>query len=155
MASSTQSTPTASAHRESPWWRRAARPAAVALGVLAALAVWMVSELVFGVDVRQPAFGTQMPKDLTAVPVMTASLIAGLGAWATLALLEPRGRHGRVVWVVLATLVLLVSLGAPLSGRGIDPGSRVVLALLHLTVGALLIVLLARTSRQATAGRDR
>jgi hypothetical protein len=51
--------------------------------------------------------------------------------------------------------VLVVSLGAPLSGRGIDGGSRLVLALLHLTVGALLIVLLARTSTPASSATSR
>jgi hypothetical protein len=89
------------------------------LSVLAALAVWGISELVFGVDVRQPAFGPGVPQDLTAGPI------------------------------VIATLVLAASLGAPLSGRGIDGESRLVLTLLHLTVGALLIVLLPRTSQPA------
>jgi hypothetical protein len=122
------------------------RPVAVALGVLAALTVWGVSELVFGVNVRQPAFGTGVPQDLTAGPVVVASVAAGLAAWLALALLERLTRHARAAWVTLATLVLVVSLGAPLSGRGIDEQSRLVLALLHLTVGALLIILLARTS---------
>ena len=80
---------------------------------------------------------------------MVASVVAGLAAWLALALLERLTRHARAAWVALATLVLAASLGAPLSGRGIDGGSRLVLALLHLTVGALLIVLLARTSPPA------
>jgi hypothetical protein len=146
MASSIEPAASPGGTRGSLWRRPTARPIAVALGVLAALAVWGISELVFGVDVRQPAFGTGMPQDLTAGPVMVASVVAGLAAWLALALLERLTRHARAVWVALATLVLVVSLGAPLSGRGIDGGSRLVLALLHLTVGALLIVLLARTS---------
>ena len=149
MASSIEPAASPGGTRGSLWRRHTARPVAVALGVLAALAVWGISELVFGVDVRQPAFGTGMPQDLTAGPVVVASLIAGLAAWLALALLERLTRHARAAWVALATLVLAVSLGAPLSGRGIDGGSRLVLALLHLTVGALLIVLLARTSPPA------
>jgi uncharacterized protein DUF6069 len=148
MASSIEPAASPGGTRGSLWRRPTARPIAVALGVLAALAVWGISELV-GVDVRQPAFGTGMPQDLTAGPVVVASVVAGLAAWLALALLERLTRHARAVWVALATLVLVVSLGAPLSGRGIDGGSRLVLALLHLTVGALLIVLLARTSPPA------
>ena len=141
--------------RRSLWRRPTARPVAVVLGVLAALAVWGISELVLGVDVRQPAFGPGVPQDLTAGPVVVASLVAGLAAWLVLALLERLTRHARAAWVTLATLVLAASLEAPLSGRGIDGESRLVLALLHLTVGALLIVVLARTSPPARSAAPR
>jgi hypothetical protein len=146
------------ATRGSLWRRHTARPVAVALAVLAALAVWGVSELIFGVDVRQPAFGPGVPQNLTAGPVVVASVVAGLAAWLALAVLERLTRHARAAWVTLATLVLAASLGAPLSGRGIDEQSRLVLTLLHLTVGTLLIVLLARSSppaRSATPKRNR
>jgi hypothetical protein len=138
-------------------WRHTARPVAVVLAVLAALAVWGLSELVFGIDVRQPAFGTGVPQDLTAAPVVIASVVAGLAAWLALAVLERLTRHARAAWVALATLVLVASLRAPLAGRGIDEQSRLVLTLLHLTVGGLLIVLLARMSppaRSATRRRN-
>ena len=155
MASSIEPAGSPGGTRGSRWRRPTARPVAVALGVLAALAVWGVSELVFGIDVRQPAFGPGVPQDLTAGPVVVASLAAGLAAWLALAGLERLTRHARAAWVALATLVLVASLGAPLSGRGIDEQSRLVLALLHLTVGALLIVLLARTSRPASSATPR
>jgi Family of unknown function (DUF6069) len=158
MASSMEPAASPGGTRGSLWRRHTARPVTVALGVLTALAVWGVSELVFGVDVRQPAFGPGAPQDLTAGPIVVASLVAGLAAWLALALLERLTRHARAAWVALATLTLAASLGAPLSGRGIDGGSRLVLALLHLTVGALLIVLLPRTSppaQSATPRRDR
>src|SRR6266545_2487564 len=86
----------------------------------------------------------------TARPVTVA-----LGVLLALALLERITRHARAAWVALATLTLAASLGAPLSGRGIDRGSRLVLTLLHLTVGTLLIVLLARTSRPARSAMPR
>jgi hypothetical protein len=143
------------ATRGSLWRRHTARPVAVVLGVLAALAVWGVSELVFAIDVRQPAFGTGVPQDLTAGPIVVASVVAGLAAWLALAVLERLTRRARAAWFGLATLVLVVSLGAPLSGRGIDGRSRLVLTLLHLTVGALLIVLLARTSPPARSATPR
>ena len=155
MASSMEPAASPGRTRGSLWRRPTARPVAVALGVLAALAVWGISELVLGVDVRQPAFGPGVPQDLTAGPVVVASLVAGLAAWLALAVLERLTRHARAAWVALATLVLAASLGAPLSGRGIDEQSRLVLTLLHLTVGALLIVLLARTSPPARSATPR
>jgi Family of unknown function (DUF6069) len=155
MASSLEPAAFSGAARGSLWRRPTARPIAVALGVLAALAVWTVSELVFGVDVRQPAFGPGAPQDLTAGPIVVAGLVAGLAAWLALALLERITGHARAAWVALATLVLAASLGAPLSGRGIDGESRLVLMLLHLTVGTLLIVLLARTSTPASSATPR
>jgi hypothetical protein len=155
MASSMEPAESPGGSRGSLWQRHTARPVAVALGVLAALAIWGVSELVFGVDVRQPAFGTGVPQDLTAGPVVVASVVAGLAAWLALAVLERLTRHARAAWVTLATLVLVVSLGAPLSGRGIDEQSRLVLTLLHLTVGTLLIILLARTSPPARSATPR
>jgi len=155
MASSMEPAASQGGSRGSLWQRHTARPVAVALGVLAALAVWGVGELVFGVNVRQPAFGTGVPQDLTAGPVVVASVVAGLAAWLALAVLERLTRHARAAWVTLATLVLVVSLGAPLSGRGIDGESRLVLALLHLTVGTLLIILLARTSPPARSATPR
>ena len=157
MASPMQPAGSPGATRGSLWQRQLARPVAVVLGVLAALAVWGVSELVFGIDVRQPAFGPGVPQDLTAASVVVASVVAGLAAWLALAVLERLTRHARVAWVALATLVLVASLGAPLSGRGIDEQSRLVLTLLHLTVGGLLIVLLPRTAppaRSATLTRN-
>ena len=155
MASSLEPAGSPGGTRGSLWRRPTARPIAVALGVLAALAVWGISELVLGVDVRQPAFGPGVPQDLTTGPVVVASLVAGLVAWLALAVLERLTRHARAAWVTLATLVLAASLGAPLSGRGIDGGSRLVLTLLHLTVGAWLIALLPRTSQPARSATPR
>src|SRR5215204_2682892 len=155
MASSIEPAASLGGARGSLWRRPTGRPLAVVLGVLAALAVWGLSGLVFGIDVRQPAFGPGVPQDLTAGPIVLASLVAGLAAWLALAGLERLTHHARAAWVTLATLVLAASLGAPLSGRGIDEQSRLVLVLLHLTVGALLIVLLPRTSQPARSATPR
>ena len=101
MASIVEPAGSPGAPRGSLWRRPTARPVAVVLGVLAALAVWSVSELVVGIDVRQPAFGPGVPQDLTAGPIVIASLVAGLVAWLALALLERITRHARAAWVAL------------------------------------------------------
>lgn len=155
MAASMEPAASPGGTRGSQRRRHTARPVAVGLGVLAALAVWRISELVFGIDVRQPAFGSGAPQELTAGPIVVASVVAGLAAWLALAVLERLTRHARAAWIALAALVLVASLGAPLSGRGIDGESRLVLTLLHLTVGGLLIVLLPRTSPPASSATPR
>jgi hypothetical protein len=45
-----------------------------------------------------------------------------------------------------SVVVLLASLGAPLSGTGVTAANRAVLTLLHLTVAAVLIPVFYRTS---------
>src|SRR5215207_4964141 len=95
MASPMEPAASPGAARGSLWRRPTARPLAVMLAVLAALAVWGGSELVFGIDVQQPAFGTGPPQDLTAGPIVIASVVAGLAAWLALAVLERPGSPSR------------------------------------------------------------
>ena len=135
--------------------RRKERAAAVVAGVLAALVVWGAAQVVFGVDVRQPAFdaGAQA-RDLTAATIVLASAFGGLAAWLLLASLERVTRRARGAWLAITSLALLVSLGAPLSGQGISGAGRVALVLMHLAVGAVVIVLLARTSPRALPPAD-
>lgn len=46
----------------------------------------------------------------------------------------------------MAVVVLVLSLGGPLSGAGVTLANKLWLALMHVAVGATLIPLLARTS---------
>lgn len=125
--------------------RRMTRVAAVFLGVLAALAVWGLVDLLGG-DVRQPTFGPGTPQEMTPIAVVVASAVAGGAAWLALAVLERFTRHARNAWLVIASVTLVVSLGGPLSGQGIDGAERLALVLMHLAVGAVVIGLLSTTS---------
>jgi len=68
-----------------------------------------------------------------------AALIAGLAAWGLLALLERTIRRPVPTYRVIASIVLILSLAAPL-GSGVDTSSRLVLLGMHLTVATALIV---------------
>jgi Family of unknown function (DUF6069) len=127
--------------------RRNARLLAVAAAVLAAAAVWLVAELGFGAELRSPAFGAQRSRDVELVNVIVAGAAASLAGWALLAVLERFTARARSAWTVIAVLAMLVWLGGPLSGTGITGANRAWLALMHVVVGAVLIPLLARTSR--------
>jgi len=121
-----------------------ARALGVAGAVLAALAVWTAAVPLLGVDllVRPGGGRTQ-----TVGPgsVVIASLIASLLGWALLALLEHRTGRARTIWTAVALVVVLLSLGAPLTG-GITTTAAVTLTLMHLAVAAVLITVLPLSS---------
>jgi hypothetical protein len=122
------------------------RPLVVVGAVMAALVVWAVAELGFGMDLRSPANGSQASWDVNPAVVVATSGVASLTAWGPLALLERLTAHPRTVWTTIAVLALLISLGGPLSGTGVTSTNRVALALMHLAVAGVLIPLLRRTA---------
>src|SRR6266498_1676981 len=93
--------------------RRRFRLLAVAGAVMAALGLWTIVELGFGLDLRSPgeAFGgtggTGGTSDVGPLQVIIASGIGSLTGWALLALLERFSSRARAVWVVIALLALL------------------------------------------------
>jgi hypothetical protein len=122
-----------------------ARALAVAATVAAAVLVWLVGEPLLGNDlvVEQPG---QAPLDLSLASFVIITLGASLAGWAVLALLEKITRYGRRIWTGLAVAVVLVSF-LPFLSAQMSTGSAVVLALVHLVVGAVLIPLLLRVPR--------
>ncbi len=132
--------------------RRRARLMGVAGAVLAALAVWFVAEVVFGLDLRRPAASAgQVAEDVDAVHVTFSAAVGSLAAWGLLAVLERLTGRARGVWTVIAALALLVSLGGPLSGSDVSTENRLVLVLMHFVVAAVVIFALHRTSRASPA----
>lgn len=129
--------------------RRRPRLLAVAVAALAGLAVWVLANAVFGVEVRQPAFDVAQQSQALGAPfVAVVSAFAALAGWALLAALEQFTAVARRVWTALATVALVLSLGAPLSGHGITAGNRLTLVAMHLAVGAVVIPMLRRSALQ-------
>ncbi len=121
------------------------RVAAVTLSAVAPAIVWLVAELA-GAEVQSPAFQSSPSLDVGVGNVMVTATAAALAAWGLLAVLEHFTRRARRVWTTIAIALLLVSLAGPLSGTGISTGNRLILAVMHLAVGAFLIPLLGRTA---------
>ncbi len=138
--------------------RRLERLSAVLLAVVATLAVWAIATVGFGLDLRAPAFGTASENpEIGAGTVAFTTAVAGLAAWAVLALAERLlGTRARPTWTAIALIALLVSFGGPLSGTGVTDENRLVLALMHVVAAALLIPLLYRSAAAGRpgAGRD-
>jgi hypothetical protein len=120
------------------------RAVVAAAAVAAALGVWLVAVPLLGVDLQvQPNGGPAQA--VGAGQVVAASLTAALLGWAVLALLERRTARALTVWTLGAVAVLLLSLAAPLTAAR-TASAGIVLVTLHLTVAAVLIVGLRRTS---------
>ena len=64
-----------------------------------------------------------------------------------MALIERINRRPAPVWLVVSTAVLILSLGGPLSGEGIDIANKLALVSMHLAAGAVMIPLLYRSAR--------
>ena len=137
--------------------RRRARLLAVVGAVSAALALWAVVEWACGLDLRGPAFGANAEtSDVGPAQVLIVSLLAALAGWGLLAVLERFTSRARGLWALVAVVVVLGSLGGPLSGTGVTTANRWALVGLHLVVGVVLIPLLYRTSpgRAAASGSE-
>lgn len=151
-------TPVATVPTADATTRRRARLVAVVGAVGAALALWAVAEVAFGLDLRGPAFAPSAePSDVGPAQVLVASLLAALAGWGLLAALERFTARARGLWALVAVVMVIGSLGGPLSGTGVTTANRWALVGLHLVVGAVLIPLLYRTSpgRAAASGSRR
>ncbi|PSK87474.1 hypothetical protein CLV63_13127 [Murinocardiopsis flavida] len=116
---------------------RRGRLRASGLAVLAPVLVWLVADPLLGHRLR--IIDGEQTLDIGAVPVAMVALLAALAGWGLLAALERFwARRARAVWIGAAVAVLAVSF-LPLTGDGMDGGTRVALSLMHLAVAAVLI----------------
>ncbi|SHN45588.1 DUF6069 family protein [Cryptosporangium aurantiacum] len=120
------------------------RALAVAGAVLATVVIWVVGEPLLGNDLvfTQPG---QDPRDLGPGEIATFASVASLLGWALMAVLERVTRHARSIWTVVALLVLAASF-LPVLQIEASGGTKVVLALTHLAVGAVLVPVFWRTA---------
>lgn len=126
--------------------RRRGRAAAALGAALATSTVWLVGHTL-GVDY---VLRDSMGEATISLPVVIVfTLVFGLLGWASLALLERFTRHARTAWTALAAAVALLSL-LPLLPEHATAGTKVTLSLVHLTVAAVLVPVLRRT----TGGRS-
>ncbi|WP_051571383.1 DUF6069 family protein [Cryptosporangium arvum] len=123
--------------------RAGTRALAVLGSTAAAVAGWVVIGPIAGADlVVEGNNGRTITVGVGAVIFL--SVLAGLVAWALLALLERFTSRARPIWVALAAVGLLLSF-APLTGSEASTGTRVGLGLLHVLVAAILVPVMWRS----------
>ncbi|MEO8907756.1 MAG: DUF6069 family protein [Microbacteriaceae bacterium] len=127
--------------------RRIRRAATVAVAIVAGIVVWGVCVLLPGLTLTVDVGASAQIVSLGSVTIV--SLIAGSAAWALLALLEHRSKHGRRAWLITAWAVLAVSLLGPVS-MGATGAVIASLIVMHLSVGIILIAGLARIAPRAS-----
>jgi Family of unknown function (DUF6069) len=111
---------------------------------LAALAVWVVAVPLLGLHLLI-RFGTSAPQGVGIEAVALSSLVGSLAGWGVLALLEMRTSRALAIWTGVAIAGVAASLTLPLVAGTTSP-TKAALALMHLSVGAVLIPALRRRS---------
>ncbi|MET8258682.1 DUF6069 family protein [Micromonospora sp. NPDC005205] len=125
------------------------RAAVTAGAIVVAVVEFALLRSTAGVDLAVRSANST--RQITVAAVIVATAVAALVGWALLAVLERRTNRSRVWWTSIAVAVLLLSLvlGPP---SGVGGGAKATLALLHVSVGVILILGLPR-SRPDRASR--
>jgi hypothetical protein len=114
-------------------------------GALAAALAWIVEVPLLGIHLNF-RFGAGHTQAIAVGQVIGVTLAASLLGWLLLAQLERRTPHARLLWTTIALAALAVSLALPLAAA--TTSSAVTgLIVMHLTVGAAVIPVMAHTAR--------
>ncbi|MFD0315175.1 DUF6069 family protein [Streptomyces flavalbus] len=117
---------------------RRRRLGATTLAVLTPALIWLTADPLLGHRLRITNGDETLT--ITAAPVALVALLASLAAWALLAALERTvPHHAHRIWTGASCAVLAVS-SLPFLGDGMNPGTRAALALMHVTVAAVLLL---------------
>ncbi|MER6614048.1 DUF6069 family protein [Streptomyces xantholiticus] len=139
------SAPRPSARRLTETNARVLRLAAIGIALVANLAYMLVLTDVAGYDLRAPAVFGRPAQSVPISMVIAASVVPPLLGWALLELLERFvPRQATVIWEALTALVFVASL--PYNGAGVTMSDQLLLALMHLIVGAAVIPVFVITS---------
>ncbi|MFJ3791268.1 DUF6069 family protein [Kitasatospora sp. NPDC090091] len=145
MATTPSAPPRPSAHSPARDPGRLLRPAAVCAGLLANLLYLLVLTDVAGYDLQTPALFGRPAQSVSIALAAASSVVPALLGWGLLELLERHlPRRATAVWTALAVLLLVG--GLPYSGAGVTTADRLLLALMHLIVGAAVIPAFVVTS---------
>ena len=122
-----------------------ARPLCAAGGALAAALAWIVEVPLLGIHLNF-RFGTGHIQTIAVGQVIGVTVAASLLGWLLLAQLERRTPHARLLWTTIALAALAASLALPLA-VATTTSAAAGLIVLHLTVGAAVIPVMAHTAR--------
>lgn len=115
----------------------ATRAIVVAAAVAAAVLAWVIIVPLLGTDIMVPEGPSSSERvDLAIGPVIIMSTIASLAGWALLTVLERFTGKARVIWTVIAAVVLVATMPWDPEFTGTE---QLALAVMHLALGVVLI----------------
>ena len=94
------------------------RVVAVIAAIIGPVVVWLVATVGFGQQLYSPGFGGTAPQELSIWLVAATAGTAALAGTGVLALIERFSRRPAQVWLVVSTVVLIVSPGRTALRRG-------------------------------------
>jgi predicted permease len=146
---------TTTGYATAPGRVRLSRALGVAGATAAAVALWTLAVPLLGIHLLV-RFGNSAPENVGIGFVIGASLVGSLLGWGLLAMLERHTARARTIWTGVAAVLGLMSLSLPLSA-GTTTSTRIVLALMHLAVAAVLIPTLRQSApaRAVSSGTPR
>ena len=116
--------------------------AGVIAGVINVIIFFLGGTLVGGIEFDMNMTGefAPMPFFMPIVASLLPSLLAGIGLWVARRFI-PRGN---MVFIIGTAILTLLSLAGPFNGQIATQGASIVLASMHLVVGAVLMGYLAQ-----------
>lgn len=123
--------------------RRLLRAGTVVAAAVTGAIGWIVAAQLIGLQLSVVNLG--QAQDVSLASAIVGGLVPGLAAWALLAILERFAKSARLIWTVIAIVVLVLSLASPLMAQA-SLSTTIALLCLHVAVGAVLIIGLRRSS---------
>ncbi|MCW2859560.1 MAG: hypothetical protein JWP48_1268 [Actinoallomurus sp.] len=123
------------------------RARAIAVGAtVAATGVIYTAARAFGTDFKLTDPGKAEAHQLILPEIIVFTLVFSLLGWGALALLERVTRRAKTIWTALAGVVLALSF-VPIAIEQATGDTKVMLALIHVAVAAVLVPVLRLTRR--------
>ncbi|MGW4947938.1 DUF6069 family protein [Actinoplanes sp. NPDC004185] len=113
------------------------RALTIAAAVIAAVLLWIIAVPIAGTDLLTETAADNPPAEVPLAGVIISVLIIGLVGWGLLTLLERFTAKGRLIWTIIAVVVLLVSFAGPATAT--TTGAMLWLSAMHVVVGGILI----------------
>jgi hypothetical protein len=115
------------------------------VGALIATSLWWLVARALNVSLRVNLHDGRPAQQFGLLFLLGFSLGFSILGWLVLAVLDRRTRRSVAIWTTLGIGLLVVSF-VPIAIAGASPGTKVILSCIHLSVAAVLLTFMRRSS---------